>query len=95
MNTNNQFGTKGRVKLTINQRIVKGTFSDDHHSVFSFDDDDVRGKYAFKDEPNFENPFSPTNASVFETEKAAIKNERNLAEYMNFEQQTDAQMNQN
>lgn len=87
MNTNNQFGTKGRVKLTINQRIVKGTFSDDHNSVFSFDDDYVRGNYASKDDPYFEfNPFSPSNASVFETEKNKMKNEDNMAEYKNFEQ---------
>ena len=73
-NVSHQLGTNGKVSLTFKQRIVKGTFSDDHMSVFSHDDDDERGNYASKDDPQFEfNPFSASNMPVFEHDNDEVK----------------------
>lgn len=70
--------------------MVKGTFSDDHNSVFSHDDDDdERGGFADNTNLNakldqvFEfNPFAPCTDTIFEIENAPAKQEENTTEHM-------------
>lgn len=64
-------------------------------SVFSHDDDDIRGNYISKDDPQFEfNPFSTSNMPVFENDNGEVKKDQDSAEFLKFEEPTDAKIDQ-